>query len=763
MLSKRDLCSGKNAPAFAADNHGPHCLIYANYTSTETCNEAEFKMQSWLAKRKWDASELHVYVKQSGFKCGRGKCVCRPIPKAKAARCDADWWQEVEEALPVTDRAPDPVEAHDLLPTSGDPYPDGWKTRLCDFYEERKCVKTMEEYRDGCIRGEACHFSHAIDWQAGRQAGRPDVTHKIAQNKDNDQGEGNENLYLHELSSFEDDDGSFSIAGCCSEQLTAAEEQERQELDEALEEAFLLQQEASDEPDAMLQWERQKSDLEMTKEIQEEAEAYFNDVDPDSQQAIRRKMLLERVCGTVGQDVLQKCFRRVLLKLKDGCPYLHSDQEYQLEVCVSSKSDSYCSVYHPVGPVSVKINREVLESTFGEGGDTWQQLKVGDTLLLWAQYDDYSQDQKKGRYLTASTAKMCAGGSSQKVFLKSRCRRSKIELSLGKLLDHLAVDMSKKDEKEWDTSLLCNVLKFIPEISEKLKHMLAASVDDDYIGKAAPASLALRTLSRDAPGAGFEELSLPCYPSLSPQHQSPHSPQPPHSPQKPCAVKVLVEKLYKNAPVDVQAVEWWLRKLESDVVAALDLLRLLRNHLHHDNDNFTSGLVPSSFEHLFSLAQQAILTLVTLSSVADDEHCGNATVNVRSKLAQLRGELARQHDDLIECHKARVISVLDGIQTLRDGLGKRLFGEKEVEELQQEWNKCAELVQHLLDELNPQVEALREKERRGGKADGGGGCSGGDGKQCSKCGQCKGADCFSKKQWSAKAHSRKCQACASEV
>ena len=80
--------------------------------------------------------------------------------------------------------------------------------------------------------------------------------------------------------------------------------------------------------------------------------------------------------------MLQKCFRRVLLKLKDGCPYLHSDQEYQLEVCVSSKTDSYCFVYHPVGPVSVKINREVLESTFGEGGDTWQQLKVGDTLLL---------------------------------------------------------------------------------------------------------------------------------------------------------------------------------------------------------------------------------------------------------------------------------------------------------------------------------------------------------------------------------------------
>ena len=60
------------------------------------------------------------------------------------------------------------------------------------------------------------------------------MTHESAQNKDNDQGEGNEHLYLHELSSFADDDGSISIAGCCSEQLTAAEEQERQELDEAL-------------------------------------------------------------------------------------------------------------------------------------------------------------------------------------------------------------------------------------------------------------------------------------------------------------------------------------------------------------------------------------------------------------------------------------------------------------------------------------------------------------------------------------------------
>jgi uncharacterized protein YukE len=235
-------------------------------------------------------------------------------------------------------------------------------------------------------------------------------------------------------------------------------------------------------------------------------------------------------------------------------------------------------------------------------------------------------------------------------------------------------------------------------------------------------------------------------------------------------VKVLVEKLYKNAPVDVQAVEWWLRKLESDVVAALDVLRLLRNHLQHDNDKVTSGLIPSSFEHLFSLAQQAILTLVTLSSVSDDKHCGNATVNVRRKLAQLRGELARQHDGLIDCHKARVISVLDGIQMLRDGLRTDSFGDNaaafrdEKQRVQQEWNQCAEVVQHLLDELNPQVEALREKERRGGKADGGGGgCSGGDGKQCSKCGQCKGADCFSKKQWSAKAHSRKCQACASEV
>jgi len=103
MLSKRDLCSGKNAPSFVADKHGPHRLMYANYTSTGTCNEAEFEMQRWLAKRNWDASELgglHVYVKQKGFKCGRGKCVCRPIPKANA--------------LPVTGRAPGPVEAGNL-------------------------------------------------------------------------------------------------------------------------------------------------------------------------------------------------------------------------------------------------------------------------------------------------------------------------------------------------------------------------------------------------------------------------------------------------------------------------------------------------------------------------------------------------------------------------------------------------------------------------------------------------------------------------
>jgi hypothetical protein len=117
---------------------------------------------------------------------------------------------------------------HDLLPKSGDPYRDGWKPRLCDFYEERNCVKKKED----------CHNSLECA----------------------------------------DDDGSISIAGCCSEQLTAAEEQEQQELDAALQEAFLLQQEASDEPDVMLQWERQTSDFGLTKEIEEEGNHYFENV-----------------------------------------------------------------------------------------------------------------------------------------------------------------------------------------------------------------------------------------------------------------------------------------------------------------------------------------------------------------------------------------------------------------------------------------------------------------------------------------------------
>ena len=179
---KAQLCVAKNNPKFDRDQFGPHLLMYANYSSRAACAEAERRMQSWLEKRKWDASDIHVFVKQKGYQC-RYKCLCRPSNGTEGAAL-------AEKPLNRLDNVPAPAspprrdktdaEQHDVL-TRSDPDRDGWKTRLCNYHAQGKCTKArkdcffahgekdMQQYKTSlcsydqqgkCERGGECTFAH---------------------------------------------------------------------------------------------------------------------------------------------------------------------------------------------------------------------------------------------------------------------------------------------------------------------------------------------------------------------------------------------------------------------------------------------------------------------------------------------------------------------------------------------------------------------------------------------------------------------------
>jgi hypothetical protein len=75
-LSRQGLLLDRNNPKFDDDRYGQNLICYANYKSTTDCNEAEHKMQRWLNERKWDTSDVHVYVKSNRFQC-KIVCVCK--------------------------------------------------------------------------------------------------------------------------------------------------------------------------------------------------------------------------------------------------------------------------------------------------------------------------------------------------------------------------------------------------------------------------------------------------------------------------------------------------------------------------------------------------------------------------------------------------------------------------------------------------------------------------------------------------------------
>jgi len=209
----------------------------------------------------------------------------------------------------------------------------------------------------------------------------------------------------------------------------------------------------------------------------------------------------------------------------------------------------------------------------------------------------------------------------------------------------------------------------------------------------------------------------------------------------------------------------WQRELEGNALQAVDVIRLLRNLLQHDHDKLKSGLVPAAFEHLWCLAKQAVRTLSLVSS-------GHMAAKIDRYLEERR----------CESYTEGMSKVLDNIQKLRNTsilaqADSARADHQQTQRVRDEWQRCKAEVERLLLKCDEEAAALEEQvpqcaaAGRGGVARSGDGseepsqepekssCADGHGKHCSKCGACKGHDCFSGKQWNAKAKSRKCLAC----
>ena len=232
--------------------------------------------------------------------------------------------------------------------------------------------------------------------------------------------------------------------------------------------------------------------------------------------------------------------------------------------------------------------------------------------------------------------------------------------------------------------------------------------------------------------------------------------------------------------------------------------------LQHDHDKLTTGLVRDSFERLWSLGRQAILTLSSVATAPGDEG-RRAAANVRSYMEQLKsGQGEQQHDSCIERRREEMLSVLEATQALlqsrasaragsgsygHDPLAARLDLSQQHRRISADWRKCVDSMDVLLQELCSSIDELGQEKLpdaaaavvnagRGsmGSGEGGGGvgCGGNGGggevrvqsltsqadcqagKECSACGERKGAGEFSNKQWKVKAHSRRCRTCAPE-
>ena len=296
-LSRQGLLLERNNPKFDDDRYGQNLICYANYKSTTDCNEAEHKMQRWLNERKWDTSGVHVYVKANRFQC-RIVCVCkdkfRETHDGYTRSCDPGGLigeLPVRLDVVVTDTdghaataaPPDVSESeqqihHEKL----DGHRDGWKTRLCEYYDKGNCKNTKKncyfahglhdlqqyktelcthdqqgrcqqaqtctfahgeseirrrcklhfEFKDGCIRGEACHFSHdknpASTMPEKRTQWNDEVLHES--NSDADaQDEVEENLSMDFLTSSPGGCGGVSIMDYYNMHLTASEDQALEE------------------------------------------------------------------------------------------------------------------------------------------------------------------------------------------------------------------------------------------------------------------------------------------------------------------------------------------------------------------------------------------------------------------------------------------------------------------------------------------------------------------------------------------------------
>jgi hypothetical protein len=287
-LSAGGLLPGKGNPRFDQDKYGPDLLMYANYTSRAHCADAECKMQGWLGARKWDASKLHVYIKQNGLRCRGDSCVCKTMANGAAAKPEVGGWQEVgKPSFHMADRDEMAREAqrhHSAgvdYPKSGDAHRDGWKTRLCPYAPEGKCHRSKRdcfhahgerdlvqyktrlcqhdergqcrrgkecsfahgsgeimrrckfhfEYAGGCIHGGKCHFSHAKSGDREPSCG-PTRQFQETDGRVLHEDQGQEDPQLDQPSCWPDEAAEISTAALHCEHSGDAEEDEDKDDDE---------------------------------------------------------------------------------------------------------------------------------------------------------------------------------------------------------------------------------------------------------------------------------------------------------------------------------------------------------------------------------------------------------------------------------------------------------------------------------------------------------------------------------------------------
>ena len=561
-------------------------VVYANFQSPRSAQDAKVTLQRWLDQQKWPGAEhIQVFVKADGPSSVQETTQ----PDGAGARALADG-----EAA-VAARAVANYEASSALVPSTTTVDNEWAAVGRDGGTTASSPSAASPYTEAPVPSTGLRGAWNRTVHGTGIAEVADCGAAWSGNSDSEPG-----WFIPNRSADGEPDGAGALAAYFEDAggvaitdgffMTGSEEQHHEEIEAFLRDDWCKQQEEEEEE------EEEPDELELTAEIAECGEEFWGEDEEDTPAALKRKHVLETLILTVGQDVLQLAVRKCLARaLGSADPIRFEDLHFQVDGKVFTKRDAPefdCKIDIPA---SIRVPKDALETALGE--DAWSQLREGDMLRVWALHNRYAVNAGHNAKLTAVRASRLDSSVSSQPQIRlgglGRDGPGELCLSLDSLDPSVARSLVKNAHKQekWDISLLCPILTRINEMKRVLqpKHLQREN------------STASQTRQRED----------------------------------------FLELLYQNTLYTADERDRRLQQchdaLDCSAIVAVDVLRHLRNLLHHDHDKVTTGLVTAAFDDLWTLAAKAILRL---ASIEDDQK--GSRKRYESKIMELKSDMDRE-------------------------------------------------------------------------------------------------------------------------